>query len=33
MADFEIKGIGEGEQVMLQIIEQFVDRKTGWFGY
>ena len=65
MADFEIKGIGEGwlltpttrasrlwcqsnlahevrksgnsyvvgEQVMLQIIEQFIDRKTGWFGY
>ena len=65
MADFEIKGIGEGwllipttralrlwcqsnlahevrksghgyvvgKQVMLQIIEQFMDRKTGWFGY
>ncbi len=65
MADFDIKGTGEGwlltsttrasrlwcqsnlahevrksgdgyvveEQLMFQIIEQFMDRKTGWFGY
>ena len=65
MADFEIKGAGEGwlltptsrasrawcqsnlanevresgdgyvveEHLMLQIIEQFMDRKTEWFGF
>jgi hypothetical protein len=32
----EVRKSGVGyvvdEQVMLQIIEQFMDRKTGWFG-
>ncbi len=33
----EVRKSGAGymveEQLMFQIIEQFMDRKTGWFGY
>jgi hypothetical protein len=33
----ELRKSGDGyvveEQFMLQIIEEFMERKTGWFGY
>ncbi len=33
----EVRKSGDGyvmeEQLMFQVIEQFMDRKTGWFGY